>query len=118
MPKWIKPGVWGAVIGSVFTMTVGFGWGGWVTGSSADQAAKVQADAAVTSALVPLCLAKAKVDPAAAKKISELKGISYSYEQEEFVMKTGWATAPGSEEPSRHVAEACASQLLKTAQAK
>ncbi len=118
MPTWIKPGVWGAVIGAVLTMIVGFGWGGWVTASTADQAARQQAETAVTSALVPFCLTKAKMDPAGPKKVGELRAINYSYEQQEFVMKAGWATMPGREEPNREVAEACASQLLKTAQAK
>ena len=27
----IKPGIWGAVIGSILTMIVGFAWGGWTT---------------------------------------------------------------------------------------
>ncbi|MBI2218680.1 MAG: hypothetical protein HYU51_15435 [Candidatus Rokubacteria bacterium] len=115
---WIKPGVWGAVIGSVLTMIVGFAWGGWVTGGSAQETARLQADSAVTSVLVPFCLAKAKTDPAAAKKVGELRALTYSYEQEQFVMTAGWATMPGSEEPNRGVAEACASQLLKTAEAK
>jgi hypothetical protein len=72
----------------------------------------------VTSALTPVCLAKAKMDPASAKKLGELRAIDYSYQQEQFVMKAGWASMPGSEEPNRQVAEACASQLLKTAEAK
>lgn len=25
---WLKPGIWGAVIGSILTMTVSFSWGG------------------------------------------------------------------------------------------
>jgi hypothetical protein len=115
---WIKPGIWGAVIGSVLTMIIGFGLGGWVTAGAADQAARLQADAAVTSALIPFCLEKARMDPAGAKKLGELRAISYSYEQEQFVMKAGWASMPGSEEPNREVAEACAPQLLKTAEAK
>jgi hypothetical protein len=115
---WIKPGIWGAVVGSLLTMIIGFGWGGWVTASAADQTARMQADGAVTSALIPFCLAKAKMDPAGAKKIGELRAINYSYEQEQFVMKAGWASTPGNEEPNRKVAEACASQLLKTADAK
>jgi hypothetical protein len=41
-----------------------------------------------------------------------------SYDQTEFVMKTGWATFPGQAEPNRAVAEACAAALLKTATAK
>jgi hypothetical protein len=115
---WIKPGIWGAVIGSVLTMIIGFGWGGWVTAGTADQAARQQANAAVTSALTPFCLAKAKMDPAGAKKLGELRAIDYSYQQEQFVIEAGWASMPGSEEPNRQVAEACASQLRKTAEAK
>jgi hypothetical protein len=115
---WIKPGIWGAVIGSVLTMIVGFGWGGWVTGGTADQFARQQANAAVTSALTPFCLAKAKMDPASAKKLGELRTIEYSYGQQQFVLEAGWASMAGSDEPNRQVAEACASQLLKTAEAK
>jgi hypothetical protein len=77
-----------------------------------------QADAAVTAALVPICLAGEKADVARAKKLGELTAITSSYEQTEFVMKTGWATFPGQADPNREVAQACASALLKTAAAK
>jgi len=115
---WLKPGVWGAVIGSILTMIVGFSWGGWTTSSTAHQGAMKQADAAVTAALVPICLAGEKADVTRAKKLGELKVITSSWEQTEFVMKTGWATFPGQQDPNRAVAEACASALLKTAAAK
>ncbi len=113
-----KPGVWGAVIGSVLTMIVGFSWGGWTTSSTAHQVAMKQADAAVTMALVPICLAGEKADVARAKKLGELTAITSSWEQTEFVMKTGWATFPGQTDPNREVAEACAAGVLKTAAAK
>ncbi len=115
---WLKPGVWGVVIGSILTMIVGFSWGGWTTSSTANQGAVKRADAAVTTALVPICLAHEKIDAAKGKKLDELRAITSSYEQTEFVMKAGWATFPGSEDPNRDVAEACASALLKTAAAK
>lgn len=117
-PEWLKPGVWGAVIGCVLTMIVGFSWGGWTTQNTANQNAIKQADAAVTAALVPICLAHEKTDAATGQKLSELKAITSSYEQTEFVMKAGWATFPGKEDPSRDVAEACATALLGTAAAK
>jgi dienelactone hydrolase len=101
----LKPGIWGVVIGSILTMIVGFSWGGWTTSTTARQQAMIQADTAVTTALVPICL-------------GELTAITSSYEQTEFVMKTGWATFPGQPDPNRAVAEACASALLKTAAAK
>ena len=115
---WLKPGVWGAVIGSILTMIVGFNWGGWMTNSTAHAVALKQADAAVTTALVPVCLAGEKADVARAKKLGELTAITSSYDQTEFVMKTGWATFPGQADPNRAVAEVCASSLLKTAAAK
>jgi hypothetical protein len=114
MPIWVKPGVWGIVLGSILTMILGFSYGGWTTSGTATRVAKQQADTAVTTALVPLCVAQSKADRGAAKKLGELKAISSSYEQQEFVTKTGWATVPGSEGPNREVAEACASALLKT----
>ena len=115
---WLKPGVGGAVIGSILTMIVGFNWGGWTTSSTAHEVALRQADAAVTTALVPVCLAGEKADVARAKKLGELTAITSSYDQTEFVMKSGWVTFPGQADPNRAVAEACASALLKTAAVK
>ena len=115
---WLKPGVWGVVIGSILTMILGFSWGGWMTGSTARQVAMKQTDAAVTAALVPICLAGEKADVARVKKLGELTAITSPWEQTEFVMKTGWATFPGQADPNRAVAEACASAVLKTAAAK
>jgi predicted dienelactone hydrolase len=115
MPVWIKPSVWGAVVGSVVTMMIGFSYGGWTTSGTAARLAQQQADAAVTSALVPLCIAQSKADRAALKKMADLKALTSSYDQRDFVTKTGWATVPGTPEPNREVAEACAAALLKSA---
>src|SRR5690349_7815210 len=97
MPLWIKPVLWGAVAGSVVTMIIGFSYGGWTTSSTSARLAKAQADAG------------------AAKKMGELKALASSYEQRDFVTKTGWATVPGSDDPNSDVADACAAALLKTA---
>jgi hypothetical protein len=115
---WLKSGIWGAVVGGILTMIVGFNWGGWTTGGTADRLAVKQADAAVTTALVPICLAGEKADVGRVKKLGELTAITSSWEQTEFVMKTGWATFPGQEQANRAVAEVCASTLLKSAAAK
>jgi hypothetical protein len=118
MPIWIKPGAWGVVLGSILTMIVGFSYGGWMTNGTAVQQAKQRADVAVTAALVPLCVAQSKADRGVTQKLADLRAITSSYEQHEFVTKTGWATVPGSDSPNRDVAEACASALLKTASTK
>jgi hypothetical protein len=110
---WMKPGAWGLVIGSVLTMILGFGWGGWMTGSGANRLAAQRTEAGVTAALVPVCLEKAKADPARAKKLGDLAALTSSYDQRDAVLNDGWATV-GSGEANRDVAEACVSQLLKT----
>ena len=115
MPHWIKPGIWGAIVGSVLTMILGFGYAGWMTGDTAARLAQREADTAVTTALVPLCVAQSKADGSRVKKMEELKALTSSYQQRDFVTKTGWATVPGSEDPNRDIAAACAAALLKTA---
>ena len=109
----IKRILWGAVIGSIVTMIIGFAWGGWVTKTTAEQLAMQRASTAVTAALVPVCLEKAKTDPMRLKKLGALKTVS-SWEQRDAVIKDGWATV-GTAEANSDVAEACAYQLLSTA---
>src|SRR3989442_3154185 len=94
MPQWIKPVVWGAVMGSVVTMILGFGYGGWTTSSTAARLAKQQADTAVTTALVPLWIAQSKADATGLKKMGELKTLTSSYYQRDFVTQTGLANVP------------------------
>jgi hypothetical protein len=112
--NWIKPAVWGVVVGSVLTMIVGFNWGGWTSSGTTDRIALDRATTAVTAALVPVCLEKSKADPGVVKKLEALKALTSSYDQRDAVAKDGWATVGGGE-ANRDVAEACASQLLKVA---
>ena len=100
-----------AIAGSVLTMIVGFSWGGWTTEGNATAMARVAANDAVKAALVPVCVAKANADPELAAKLAILKGAT-SYQRDDKVMEAGWATLPGSDEPNRSVADACADALL------
>jgi hypothetical protein len=92
---------------------VGFSWGGWVTGGTARQMAHNQANIDVVSALVPICLEQSKLDPNVAVKLAELKGAN-SYERANMLMKTGWATMPGSDTANRGVATMCMDRLEDT----
>jgi len=114
-PTWLKPGIMGAVIGGVATMILGFNVGGWYLGSSAETLAEKQSTAAVIEALVPVCISQSQADPQAAAKLEAFGAIKSSYEQRDFVMKTGWATMPAAETPNQAVASACAGLLAKTA---
>src|SRR5512145_1543430 len=53
---WLKPAVWGAVVGAVITMILGFSWMGWVLGGTAERLAVERANAAVVMALTPTCV--------------------------------------------------------------
>jgi hypothetical protein len=101
---------WSWVAMVAVTMTIGFTWGGWVTGGTARQMAATSGEDAVVTRLTPLCVLRVKQDPKQEQKIKELKEIS-AWQQGDFVKKQGWATMPGEQEPEGRVADACAKLL-------
>ena len=114
-PTWLKPGIMGAVVGGIVTMAIGFNYGGWYLGSSAETLAERQSTAAVVQALVPICISQSQADPETVAKLKAFSAIKSSYEQRDFVMKAGWATMPAAEAPNQALASACADVLAKTA---
>jgi hypothetical protein len=53
----------GVAAGAVATMFVGFYWGGWSLGSTADKMVKERSDRAIVSALAPVCADKFRALP-------------------------------------------------------
>jgi hypothetical protein len=106
----LKPALWGAVGGAAALAILGFTWGGWVTGGSAQRSADNQVSSAVVAALAPICLVQFQQKSDSAIQLAELKKVK-SYEQTSFVEKAGWATMPGSTAPSSGVAKACATLI-------
>ena len=109
--KQIEPFVWGAMGGAALLAIVGFMFGGWVTGGTAAELARKQADAAVVKVLAPICVDKFRHASNAAENLGKLNAISYSWEKGTFVSNGGWATMPGNGEPNTAVAQACAEML-------
>src|SRR5690242_3255692 len=106
--------VQGAIAGAIVLAIVGFNWGGWVTGSTAQKIADARAEKAVATALTPVCVSqftKAVNAPATLKAFKELK----SWEQDEYVGKGGWAKMPGSAaaEPTSQTVSSCVEALNK-----
>jgi pimeloyl-ACP methyl ester carboxylesterase len=113
LPVETTPFLWGAAAGAIALAIIGFSWGGWVTGSTAEQLASTRVDAAIVASLAPICVTQFQKGPEAMGRLAKLKEIN-SWEQGEFVSKGGWATMPGSsKEPNRDVASACAETLVK-----
>ena len=113
MPTWVKPGAFGAIGGAAIAIVVGFSWGGWVTGSTAEELAVTRTETAVVQAFTPICVAQAKgADPA---KLEELKTKSY-YQRGDFVEEAGWVNAV-TEAYRDEVAEACAPKIVEALEA-
>lgn len=112
--SWVKPGLWGLVIGGAMVAALGFGALGWVTGGAAKDMAKKAADTAVVAALVPICVLDFQAQPNAAAKLAELKELA-SYQRGKLIEEAGLATIPADTTPNSAVARACATELLKTA---
>lgn len=113
LPDDTSPFLWGATAGAIALAIAGFGWGGWLTGGSAEKLAGGRAEAAVVSALTPICVAQFQTSAKAKANFAALKGVS-TWERADYVGKGGWATMPGSTaEPNAQVAAACAEALDK-----
>ena len=109
-PTNTKPMVWGAVIGAVACMIIGFSWGGWVTGGTARKDAATAAHSAVVVALAPICADRFRAQGDGPAKIAELAKAS-TWERGDVVEKSGYALMPGSKTTDSDVARACAEML-------
>lgn len=111
LPEWLKPGILGFGVGAIAVTIVGFSWGGWVTGSKADKLASDRAEVEVVKAFVPVCVARSISDPNAAKTLADLEN-AQSYQRDDVIMDSGWATMPGARSPSRPLALACIEEIM------
>ncbi len=110
MPADTTPFAWGAVAGAIALTIVGFNWGGWVTGGTADKRVTTASREAVVVALAPICVTQFQAQGDATAKIAELTKSS-SWERGSLVEKSGFATMPGSKTTDSDVARACAEIL-------
>jgi len=112
-----KTSLLGAVGGAIVLAIVGFTWGGWMTGGTADKLADQRVDTAVVAALTPICVEKFQQSGDAIANLAALKKISSTWEQGRFIEEGGWATRPGATSPDYALGRACAEKLalVKTA---
>ena len=85
----------GVAAGAIATLVIGFGWGGWMLGSSAKTLADNTASSAVVAAIAPICVDQFQRSADATNNLTELKKTD-SWQQAAYVEKGGWATMPGS----------------------
>ena len=111
----IKTALWGAIGGAIVLAIVGFAWGGWVLGGTAQEMAEEMAENAVVARLAPICVEQFKQDSEKDQKLKDLKETS-SWERNDYVGKQGWATMPGEKESDSTVAGKCAELLVELGQ--
>ena len=100
----------GAVVGAIATMVVGYNWGGWSLGSTADKMAKEQSELAVVGALAPVCADKFRALPDVAAKTIALSKVESWKRVEEFPKE--FVTLPGETSPSSALVKACYALLV------
>ena len=111
----IKPALFGAVGGGIVLAIIGFAWGGWVTGSTAQKMAEELAQKAVVARLAPICVEQFNQDSKKDQNLKELKKTD-SWMRSDYVKKQGWATITGEKEPNDKVAAKCAELLVELGQ--
>lgn len=115
-----------ACAGSVIVATlVGFTWGGWVTGGSAQKMAENAAAQGRQEVAAVVCVDRFMAAPDAGVQLTALKAISSSYQRDKFVQDGGWAIMPtsnsdqgtstktSSSRDDREAAGLCAEELAK-----
>ena len=100
----------GAAVGAVATIFVGFSWGGWSLGSTADRMAKERSELAVVAAIAPVCADKFRSLPDAEAKTIALSKVEGWKRGEEFPKE--FVTLPGETSPNSALVYACSTLLL------
>jgi hypothetical protein len=108
----IKLGLWSALGVAIVLAIVGFYWGGWVTGGTAETRGKAMAADAVAERLGSICVAQFNRDPQKDEKLKEMKDKDV-WDKARYIEKQSWAIMPGEDKADSKVADACAKQLTE-----
>jgi alpha/beta superfamily hydrolase len=105
---------WACAACAVATIVVGFTWGGWVTGGTANQRAATAATEARAQLAASVCVERFAKGPDAPAQLAALKG-SESWKRDTFIEAGGWATLAGMDKPVAGAASLCVQELMATA---
>ena len=107
---------WTAAGCVIATLVIGFGFGGWVTGGTAEKRAVEAADGARHKLAAAICVSQFMRAKDAKHRLADLKKADW-FQRDDIVAGNGWATMPDRKEPNSAVAEMCASQLIELPEA-
>lgn len=96
----------------IATMVVGFTWGGWVTGGSAEQRADKAAQQAVAELAADICFKRYLAAPDVRASLTALNEES-SYRRDGLLEEGGWVTLADRADPIDGAADLCADRLAE-----
>lgn len=99
----------------IATLVIGFGFGGWVTGGTAQEMATQAAQESRLELAAAVCAEDFMGAADARERLAKLKNVEW-YERDELVAAAGWATMPGESEANSAVAAMCATRLAESAE--
>ena len=105
--------LWACAGSAILAIVVGFSWGGWVTGGSAQAMAAKAASQARQELAAAICVDRFMAAQDAGVQLVALQKLSSSYAQGRFVQDGGWAVLGGHSADDRRAAGLCAAELAK-----
>lgn len=113
---WIKTTAVGALGGAILIAIIALGTGWAVTGEAALVMAEDKEAAKEIALLTPICVAQfnMQAEELRATKLVAMDAES-NWKQDDFVIAEGWATMPGSENPTTSIGDTCAAEIIKLA---
>jgi hypothetical protein len=114
---------WGCAGSVILALVVGFTWGGWVTGGTAQEMAEKAGAQGRQQVAAVVCVDRFMAAADVGVQLAALKDISSSYQRDKFVQSGGWAVmrtksedgrsaGPSSTRDQREAAELCADELV------
>jgi hypothetical protein len=112
--EYVKPFVWGCVVGSIVLLIVIFSAGWVVTSHSAKAMAQEISTNAVLDRLAPIAIAQFMQNPNKEMRLAEMKKLESwgDNSRSKYVQKQGRATMPGEMDPDEQVADEVAKRLM------
>src|SRR6266478_7339960 len=98
----------GAFAGFLATVVIGFNWGGWTLGGTAER----RVNTALVQVYAPVCVERFEHQANVEVKWAELTKVD-SWRRDDYIKESGFATPPGSTSPNARIADACAGALSK-----
>ena len=102
---------WSCVACVVATVVIGFTWGGWVTGGTAEEQTAQAREAGRAELAATICVARFVEAPDAAVQLAALKDAS-SWNRDDTIADAGWTTPLGFDGPVSGAADLCAERLV------